>query len=267
MTAICGIYLITHIESGRKYVGQSVNIKSRWNQHAKGACKMRLGRTIAKYGWTAFQASILELCDRSELNAKEAKWIEMHNCVSPLGFNLTSGGGAYKLSEESRQKIADSKKNLSAETRQKLSQSSSKQVWSDESKAKIAEANSRRVFTDEMRQRLSDGHSGIRPTEDTIKRMSAAQSGRIVTTEARLLISKSLTGRKLSQESIAKRTDTQAKNRLLKQSLGLPTKHVSEETKARISAAARKRTPEHYAKIEATKRSNKLLRDVVAASS
>lgn len=266
MTKLCGIYCITHIESGRKYVGQSIDIEKRWTQHAKATCKMRLGRTIAKHGWAAFEASILELCERSELNANEAKWIQTHNCVSPLGFNLTSGGGAYKLSEESRKKIADSKKNISDETRMKLSLASAQQVWSTEAKQKIAKANSRRVFTDEMRQRLSVGHSGVRPSAETLKKMSAAQTGRVITAEARLLISKALSGKKLSPESIAKRTSTQAKNRILKQSLGLPTKQISAETKAKMSASAKLRTPDYYAKIEATKLANRLLRNGISAA-
>ncbi len=261
---LCGIYLITHTATGRKYVGQSVDIKLRWSQHAKGKCKMRLGQTIAKHGWKAFSTSILELCDRDELNQAESKWIEIHNCISPHGFNLTAGGGAYKLSDESCKKIAISKLNISAETRAKLSLASSKQTWTEEAKAKISAANAIRVFTDEMRQRLSISHTGKSHTKESRAKMSLAQSGRVISAEARALISKSLTGRKLNHESIAKRTATQAKNRLLKLSLGLPSKNISDESRARMSAAAKKRTPEHYAKVESTKRANRLLRQRAA---
>lgn len=48
-TGVCGIYKITNTESGKVYVGQSVNIAERWKQHIKRGTKCDVG-TVAGAG-------------------------------------------------------------------------------------------------------------------------------------------------------------------------------------------------------------------------
>lgn len=120
---LCGIYLLTHIATGRKYVGQSTNIRSRWTCHARGTTATKIGAAIFKHGWPAFKAEILELCDFDQLNAAEMRWVSHYDCVAPKGFNLTTGG--------------------SLQTR-----------YSDETKAKIAAANRLRVISEETREKM-----------------------------------------------------------------------------------------------------------------
>lgn len=89
----CGIYLITHIASGRGYVGQSVDIESRFRDHLSGRGSVKLSRALRKYGPEAFEFRILLVCDREELNYHEAAFVQQLNTLHPYGFNLIGGGG------------------------------------------------------------------------------------------------------------------------------------------------------------------------------
>lgn len=94
----CGIYLINHKPSGRKYVGKSVNIEERWKAHKKtrAAKDTYLARALAKYGPEAFDFQILEICTPGVLNEREKYHIQELNTLWPEGFNLTAGGDGGK---------------------------------------------------------------------------------------------------------------------------------------------------------------------------
>ena len=85
----CGIYVITEVSSGRRYVGQSKDIFGRWSQHSGGA-KSDIGAAFAA-GPTHFRWQVVEVCNETLLNERERHWIEHFDCVHPAGFNKTSG--------------------------------------------------------------------------------------------------------------------------------------------------------------------------------
>ena len=105
---IVGIYCFTHIESGRQYVGQSIDCADRFKSHTtprKGAAGIK--GAIMKYGVEAFKWQILEECKREELNEREIYWIAQLGTLSPGGYNLNSGGGALTtFSKESKAKMS-----------------------------------------------------------------------------------------------------------------------------------------------------------------
>lgn len=94
----CGIYLITHLASGRCYVGQSRNIEKRWREHRNSREGTLLHRSLRKYGNEAFSWQVLEICDPSELSSREVFWIEQLGTKHPGGYNLTSGGDGVDFS-------------------------------------------------------------------------------------------------------------------------------------------------------------------------
>jgi len=107
MTELCGIYLLTHVETGRKYVGQSKDILERIKYHSYGYGDQKIARSIRKYGFNAFVSDVIELCSVESLNTREQYWITQFNCLSPYGFNLTTGGQqAQKISEETRKRMS-----------------------------------------------------------------------------------------------------------------------------------------------------------------
>ena len=85
----CGIYVITEVSSGRRYVGQSKDIFGRWSAHS-GGTKSDIGAAFAA-GPTHFRWQVIEVCNETLLNERECHWIEYFDSLAPNGFNKTSG--------------------------------------------------------------------------------------------------------------------------------------------------------------------------------
>lgn len=88
-----GIYCITNIQNGMRYVGQSRNIEKRFSEHLRDDIKLntRLGKAIREYGSRNFSLIILEECGIEELDEKERKWIKALDTF-PSEYNMTAGG-------------------------------------------------------------------------------------------------------------------------------------------------------------------------------
>lgn len=93
--AICGIYKIENLINHHKYIGQSVNIHSRWRRHCADAKNENqtssLYQAIKKYGIENFSFEILEECPRDLLDEREKYWIKFYNSYFD-GYNETLGG-------------------------------------------------------------------------------------------------------------------------------------------------------------------------------
>ena len=98
----CGIYLITNLINNKKYVGQSLNIQKRWNQHRSAAFNPKnksynypLYQAFRKYGIDNFSFEILEECNFADLNNKEEYYVKFYNTLSNQGYNqvLVGQGG------------------------------------------------------------------------------------------------------------------------------------------------------------------------------
>jgi group I intron endonuclease len=108
-----GIYCITNTLTGKKYIGQSKNIKRRFNRHKRVSITKRKGEcfylqnAIGKYGVDNFTFEILLYAtDRDYLNLMEQKCIEKFDTLAPKGYNLDTGGCFNKeFSEVTRQKM------------------------------------------------------------------------------------------------------------------------------------------------------------------
>ena len=128
MNKICGIYKITS-PNKKVYIGQSINIYSRWKGYKRLECKkqVRLYNSFKKYGIKKHKFEILQQCEREQLNEFEKYYVDLYQCFnSEFGLNLRDGGGNHiKMSEESRKKmsIAQKGKHLSEETKHKISES------------------------------------------------------------------------------------------------------------------------------------------------
>lgn len=95
-----GIYLIEHIETGRRYVGRSVDIEQRWYQHWSEASRKDkrsnnpMHNALRKHGKKAFKWQILLKAPDRLHSTLEKQFIEDWNTYWPNGFNLggTEGG-------------------------------------------------------------------------------------------------------------------------------------------------------------------------------
>lgn len=86
--AICGIYKITNKITGEAYIGQSVDIHRRWQQHRKApysgkkCAKYPLYRDAIHYGWELFDFSIIEQCPKDYLDMRETYWINFYGTIN-----------------------------------------------------------------------------------------------------------------------------------------------------------------------------------------
>jgi hypothetical protein len=110
------IYLITCLDSGKQYVGQTqthtlnhgkyrpFGYMRRWTAHVSEAIKnnkkkqcIALNNSIRKYGKNQFKVELLHNCNLSFANYFEKMFINEYNTIAPNGYNLTS--------EESKERI------------------------------------------------------------------------------------------------------------------------------------------------------------------
>ena len=154
---ICGIYLITNTSNGMHYCGQSVDISSRWQQHLTPN-KSAIGTAIAEAP-QRFTFRILERCPKEMLNDREKHYIQVYNCVWPLGYNKTSGGSSGSaVSDATKKKMSEAKKNPSEETRRKMSESKKNQ--SEETRRKIGESHKGKHKSEQQRRKQSEVMKG-----------------------------------------------------------------------------------------------------------
>lgn len=99
---VCGIYEIRCVRSGKVYVGQSVHIHTRWEQH-KDKLRERshtnplLQLEVNKYGLRSLRFRVVERCNRRQLNRREDYWIHRlnaaYNCQWSDGSKLVRRDG------------------------------------------------------------------------------------------------------------------------------------------------------------------------------
>lgn len=101
---ISGVYVISNMMDGRKYIGQSNDIEKRWYEHRRhlnaGTCKNKFfQRSWDKYGEGAFRFEILcECSEELEMNAQERELIALFETTDRrYGYNLTEGGDACPM--------------------------------------------------------------------------------------------------------------------------------------------------------------------------
>ena len=103
----CGIYSITNKLNGKVYIGKSVNIHKRWENHINRSVqdnpKCVIHKAIKKYGVNNFIFEIVEVTESVELiNEREIYWIDHYQTyLKARGYNRTMGGDGGKLTEES----------------------------------------------------------------------------------------------------------------------------------------------------------------------
>jgi len=96
---VCGVYKITDQLTGECYVGQSVDCQKRWSDHVKcgvGATPISAGNLLyaamVRDGIENFTFELLEDCPASQLNEKEAFYIELYS-ADKVGLNSKGGNG------------------------------------------------------------------------------------------------------------------------------------------------------------------------------
>lgn len=93
---VCGIYKITNQLTDECYIGQAVDVASRWKQHAKCGLGIdtpannKLYKAMQEYGIWNFSWELIETCSSAELNQKEKYYIDLLQSYS-FGYNSNTG--------------------------------------------------------------------------------------------------------------------------------------------------------------------------------
>lgn len=174
-----GIYKITNKINGKVYIGQSVDIDTRWRQHINAKDDVLIHKSIQKYGVENFSFEILLECSEEMLNDWERDMISLYDCISPNGYNLTDGGGRCKYSEETRLKMSEAKKGIhfSEEHKRKIGNARKGIPCSEETKIKISNAHKGKHFSEETRRKMSEVNKGKHHSEETRLKMSNIRKG------------------------------------------------------------------------------------------
>ena len=170
---ICGVYTITHMPSGRIYVGSSVHILKRWNDHT---AKLRHGThensylqaAWTKYGESEFEFKIVATSTSAEVHNAERVWIEKTNCLNrSIGFNIHPdpiGRTGLPLSEQHKRHLSESQKG--------------------------------RIFSDEHRRKLSEASKGVPKPTHVLQSLWSANTGKHLSAAHRAKISELSLGSK-----------------------------------------------------------------------
>lgn len=157
----CYVYKVTHLPSGKAYVGLTNDFERRKYEHLKAA---RLGsqshfhRALRKHGADQFDWRVMSRCSSLELASHEEQLLVKHFATyGDGGFNMTTGGESRwskVTKEETKEKLAALYRGktyeelhgseMAAEIRQKQSAAHAGRVFSERTRTAMSEANKRR---------------------------------------------------------------------------------------------------------------------------
>ena len=91
---ICGVYKITYIPTGESYIGKSVDIGKRWQEHIKTSlgigniANSSLHTKIKQMGVDNFYFEIVEEVTREKLTEREKYWINFYGTITQLNMKV-----------------------------------------------------------------------------------------------------------------------------------------------------------------------------------
>ena len=137
------IYIFVNTANGKKYVGQTWNIKRRIRDHLNGRGYAKLlAAALNKYGRSGFKIDVLvsNIHTQEELDHEEVEAISKYSTLCPGGYNIKEGGSGGRHSEATKLLIGDQHrgKDVSQETRTKLRLSNVGKTMSKDARSRIA---------------------------------------------------------------------------------------------------------------------------------
>ena len=182
-----GVYKITNILNGKFYVGSSITMNERWQQHRKKLIKgehhsSKLQNSWNKNGESVFEFSIIEECQpiKEILLSREQYWIDKLNACGPNGYNIAkivmSPMLGRKHTQETKEKLSILAKNPSKETRIKMSDARKGHEVTTETREKISSARNGRKVSEETR--IKNTLAATNPSQETRKKMSDSAKNR-----------------------------------------------------------------------------------------
>lgn len=201
----CGIYCIVNTQDGKVYVGSSVSIGRRMNQHKVGLRRgshhsQYLQRAFDKRGGEAFVWTILESCPAESLCEREQFWMDaLAAADSRTGYNMCPAAGST---------LGMKFGPLSAEHREKIAAGHRGKTVSVEHRAAIGAARKGRKLPPEWVANMAAAQLGRKMgplSEEHKARISAVHKGKTISDAHKARLSATHKGKKQSPELVAKR--------------------------------------------------------------
>ena len=212
----CGVYLIECIPTGKKYIGSSLDIHTRWKAHFQALRSARhynphLQRAFKVYGEPAFRCHILAEVAADVLKQRETNAIAEHNTTHPaVGYNLSKDASRPRLGIK----------------------------WTDEQRLRMSIARKGRIPTEEARRNAAMALRGHKVSEDTREKIGAAHRGKAISEAHRKALSVAHTGRKRPPRSLEWSA---------KLSAALMGRKLSEEHRAKCARGRKAVSPQQLA--------------------
>lgn len=165
MQSNVGIYRYINKVNGKSYVGQSLDLRHRHNEHISllkrglDGCVL-LQKAWNKYGEDNFDYEIICICNPEELDVLEIKYIKEFDSYHN-GYNCNEGGAGnsgFNHSDITKRKIAVASKGrkMTQETLRKMSLAQQGRSMSVTHRKALSD-----VWTVDRKQRLSETRSGV----------------------------------------------------------------------------------------------------------
>lgn len=211
---LMGIYKITS-PSGKIYIGQSIDIYSRWKGYEKLRCKnqTKLYNSLVKYGWDQHDKEIIEECLEEILVERETYWKLFYKVLEIPSLCCRIDGKGGRMSQETKDKIREHRLNnpFSPEAISNIKKAHKGMKYSDESKKLISLSKiNHPMYTEEWKNKISDSLQNM-SYDDKLKRsklISDKTKGNSKPTNFGDKISKIHKGRKNSEETKKKMSES-----------------------------------------------------------
>lgn len=220
------IYKTTCLVNGKIYIGQTTQLENK--SYIGSGTSLTLA--IKKYGKENFIREILKECyNQTELDEWEDLLIwEYNSRDKSIGYNIAKGATIGIVGEtnpsklpEVRAKISEAKKNMSEETRAKMSKALKGKKYSEETRHKMSEARKGKKLSEETKSKMSEVRKGKTHSEET--RIKMSESSKNISDKTRAKMSEAQKGKKMSEEAREK------------MSASKKGKKISDETRAKLS--------------------------------
>ena len=161
-----GIYSITHVKSGKRYIGKSIDVQARLISHKTNltsdeyrskAVNRYLYSAVQKYGWSAFHSEVLESFEgvnESVIAERELFWMDYFNTTDrKYGFNLRRDSSTSMI-------VHDETRELLSNLFKGAGNPNYGNRWSDEKKQSMSKRVKARhaagdIYTDAWKKRQS----------------------------------------------------------------------------------------------------------------
>ncbi len=161
-----GIYIITNLINGKRYIGQSIDIKRRfWDHRCVSHERNRhLRFALMKYGKENFKYEVLEECKEDELDEREKFYIEKLNPE----YNVLEGGQSSRggMTDEIKAALSESGKRQW----ENLPEDRKKQIVSNN----LVGPRKGHPVSEDTREKLRKANIGKKQSDETIQKRKEA---------------------------------------------------------------------------------------------